>query len=274
MTPRALAPLLSRRRKARDGATVLVTGAAGCIGEVLRRELAQRHGLRLLDARPSSSAGSHRGDMRRLDDVAWAFDGIETVIDLAANSDQHASWEQVRRNNLEACANTLEAARRAGVRRVIVASSNHVTGLYERDDPYAVIVAGKYGELDSGTLRRIDRTWPIRPDGFYGVGKAMAEAAGRYYADEHGLSVICLRIGTVNRANRPTSPRTFATLLTHRDLAQLVEQCLTAPTSLRYAIYYGFSANTWRFWDIGDARAEIGYEPRDDAEEWRGPTSG
>ena len=108
---------------------------------------------------------------------------------------------------------------------------------------------------------------PIRPDGPYGIGKAFGEAAARYYADEFGLSVVCLRMGSVSE--RPTSAREFATLLTHRDLVQLVRRVLAAPDSLRFAVYYGVSANTWRFWDIDDARRDVGYEPEDDAEAWR-----
>ena len=110
---------------------------------------------------------------------------------------------------------------------------------------------------------------PIRPDGPYGIGKAFGEAAGRYYSDVHGLSVICLRIGTLNRESRPTSVRHFATLLTHRDLVQLVRRCIDAPDDLRFAIFYGVSDNKWRFWDISNARDLIGYAPQDDAERWR-----
>ena len=233
------------------------------MGQVLRRELAGRHPLRLVDLRPDRRAGIRRGDMRR------ACDGVDVVVDLAANSDVDASWSEVRRTNLRATINVLEAARSSGVRRVILASSSHVTGMYEHEPPYNRIVAGDYGGLRPGSVPPIDRTWPVRPDGFYGVGKATSEAAGRFYSDRYGLSVICLRIGTVNPADRPTSPRTFATLLTHRDLAQLVERCIAAPPALRYAVYYGVSANTWRFLSIDDARAEIGFEPQDDAEAWR-----
>jgi uronate dehydrogenase len=175
----------------------------------------------------------------------------------------------VRANNIPATLNALEAAHRAGVPRLVFASSNHVTGLYERDEPYASIVEGAYGGLDPAALTRISAADPIRPDGPYGVGKALGEAAGRMYAELHGLSVICLRIGTVNAEGRPLSARQFATLLTHGDLVQLVERSLLAPASERFGIFYGVSGNTWRIWDIADARARLGYEPRDDAEQFR-----
>ena len=110
---------------------------------------------------------------------------------------------------------------------------------------------------------------PIRPDGLYAVGKAFGEALGRLYADEHGLSVICLRLGTVNAADRPQVPRHFATLLTHADLVRLVRCAIDAPDDLRFAVFYGVSNNTWRFWDLTGPREAIGYEPQDNAETWR-----
>ena len=81
--------------------------------------------------------------------------------------------------------------------------------------------------------------------------------------------MLCLRIGTVNRDDRPANARQFATLLTHRDLVQLVRRCLQAPEELAFGVYYGVSANTWRFWDLEDAARELGYVPEDDAERWR-----
>jgi hypothetical protein len=152
---------------------------------------------------------------------------------------------------------------------VVYASSNHVVGMYERDEPYASVVAGRYDGLDPALVPRLDASVPVRPDSLYGVGKAFGEAAARFYAEEHGLSVICLRIGTVTKRDRPVKPRDFATLLTHRDLVHLVDRCLSAPDSCRFAIVYGVSANTWRLWDIDAARDAIGYQPRDNAENWR-----
>ena len=109
----------------------------------------------------------------------------------------------------------------------------------------------------------------VRPDTPYGVGKALGEASARYHAEAHGLSVLCLRIGTLNWANRPSVARHFATLITHGDMARLVRCCIEAPQDLTFGIFYGVSANTWRIWDIDDARRLIGYEPADDAEQWR-----
>jgi uronate dehydrogenase len=264
---------LSHRRRAlepfddsRPG--IVITGAAGIIGRVLRSEFAGSYSLRTVDQLPKSGIDLV-ANVRELELMERAFQGAEAVIELAASSSAGTSWKRVLENNMAATVTTLEAARRAGVPRVVLASSNHVTGMHERDEPYASVLAGRYDGLDAELLPRIRAEWPVRPDGFYAVGKCAAEAAGRYYAEEHGLSVICLRIGTVNREDRPRNPREFATLLTHRDLAQLVRRCLEASSDLGFAVFYGVSRNTWRIWDTEDATAAIGYEALDDSESFR-----
>lgn len=222
-----------------------------------------------LDRRRDRGAGVRRVDLRRMRRLPGVFDGVDTVIDLAAHPDAEAGWDPILRNNVPATTNVLRAAHEAGVRRVVFASSCHAAFLYERDEPYASIVAGRYDGLDPGTVPRLRGDVPARPDGPYGVVKVMGEAAGRWYAEEHGMSVICLRLGTVTRDDRPGWSRHYATLLSRADLTRLARACVDAPADVRYATYFGVSANTWRFWDIEQPRAEIGYEPRDDAERWR-----
>ena len=248
---------------------VLITGAAGLVGGVLLNGLADDFALRGLDVKPVDGVESVIADATDLDAGMAAYEGVDTVIDLASVPDQHSPWETVRANNLPSTWNALESARRAGAKRLIFASSNHATGNYENDEPYASIVAGRYGGLAPGGFPLVTPDMPIRPDGPYGIGKAFGEAAGRYYSDVHGLSVICLRIGTLNRESRPTAVRHFATLLTHGDLVRLVRGCVDAPDSLRFAIFYGVSDNTWRFWDISNSRELAGCAPQDNAERWR-----
>lgn len=252
-----------------DKKRVLITGASGLIGSVLRDALSDTYELSGVDLNPVPGLDSLVADMTDLDAIAPAFVGKDVVIDLAANPSQHSPWDVIRDNNIPSTHNALEAARRGGVKRLIFASSNHATGMYENDHPYSAIVAGKYEGIDSAAIPQITTDMPIRPDGPYGIGKAFGEAAGRYYSDEFGLSVICLRIGTLNKESRPTGIRAFATLLTHGDLAHLVQQCIEAPDSVQFAILYGVSNNTWRFWDTIGGREAVGYEPKDNAERWR-----
>jgi uronate dehydrogenase len=243
---------------------ILITGAAGLVGTVLMRGLEGRYDVVGVDRalrRPPNVRRRNLARGRRLEPI---FAGADAVVDLAGLPSHRTPWKAVWRNNLRATLNVLEAARRAGVRRYVFASSNHVTGGYERDEPYSAIVAGDYDGLDPDWLPLVGTNRPVRPDGPYALGKVLGEAAARWYSDAHGLSAVCLRIGTVNAEDRPLEPRHFATLLTHADLLRLVEAALTA--DVRFAVCYGVSRNTWRFWDI---KNEIGYEPQDDAERYR-----
>ena len=247
----------------------MITGAAGLIGGLLAERLGERFSVIGIDRGAPRRSGFRRVDMTKRRGLDSLFDGFDTVIDLAALPGERRPWADVWANNLPATFNALEAARLGGVRRFVFASSNHVTGGYEREPPYASIVAGEYDDLDPADTPLIDVSWPLRPDGPYALGKVLGEAAARYYSDEHGVSAICLRIGTVNREDRAVSPRHFATLLSHQDLFRLVEAALRAPAELRFGVYYGVSRNTWRFWAIDDARDQIGFEPQDDAERFR-----
>lgn len=247
---------------------VLITGAAGLIGRALWTGLADDHSLRGVDRRRSRPSGVARGDVRRRRTIGRAAAGVDAIVDLATGSSLDLGWGAVR-GDLAGRVSVLEAARERGVRRYVFASSNHVTGLYERDEPYARICAGSYDGLDPAAIPPIGPDSPPRPDSPYAVGKLCVEAAARYYAEQFGISCICLRLGTVLPGDRPTRQRHFATLLSHADLVRLVACALRAPPDLGYGVYYGVSANTWRFWDLTSTVAELGYEPRDNAERFR-----
>jgi len=248
---------------------VLVTGSSGLIGGVLTRTLGDKYALSGLDRvlpDPAPDIPITRADVGNFDAIRPAFDGMDAVVHLAADAGMHAPWESVLPNNIVATYNVFEAARQAGVNRLVFASSNHAVGMFELDEPYVRIRQGNCRGLDPATFPRVDNTVCIRPDGLYGVSKAFGEALGAYYAEQFGLSVVCLRIGTVTRDDNPTRDvRQMATWLSHRDLAHLVDCCLGAK-GVRFEIVYGVSNNTWRFWDITHARRVLGYVPRDNAE--------
>jgi nucleoside-diphosphate-sugar epimerase len=249
-------------------AQILITGAGGLMGRVLWAGLSGRYSLSGIDRNAPRGSEIRRANMRRLKSIASAFQGVDAVIDLAADSETTA-WRDVWQNNIPATMNALEASRSAGIRRYVFASSNRVTGLYERDLPYSAIVAGEYHDLDPAAIPMIRAGDPPRPDGPYAIGKVLGEAAVSYYAETAGFTAICLRIGSVTAEDRPSSQRHFATLLTHRDLLQLVERALEADDQPPFGVYYGVSANRWRFWDITDARDNLGFVPQDDAESFR-----
>jgi nucleoside-diphosphate-sugar epimerase len=247
---------------------VVITGAAGLIGGVLRRALSERYDLSGIDKR--RAIGVARIDMLNLRAVEKAFQGADAVVDLAGIAQLDIPWELVLKNNIAATTNALLAVESVGVRRFVFASSNHVTGGYEREWPYSAIVAGEYDGLERAEIPMIDASTPLRPDSPYAVGKLFGEAAARYHAASGALTAICLRLGTVNGENRPLAPRHYATWLSHGDLARLVAAAIEAPETLEFGVYYGVSDNTWRFWDVAQARAEIAFEPEDDAERFRG----
>ncbi|MDX6414065.1 MAG: uronate dehydrogenase [Gaiellaceae bacterium] len=249
---------------------VVITGAAGLVGGVLREGLSSDLEIAAVDLRRIEGVESTVADMAKGGrKVTRAFRNADVVVDLAAAPSVSTPWEFVYRNNLRATINAFEAAREAGVGRVVFASSNHVTGMYEQDEPYARIVRGDYEGIDPGGVPLLTAAHAIRPDSPYGVSKAFGEATARYYSEEHDISAICLRIGSCKRSDRPENAREFATLITHADLVRLVESSIRAAEDLRFGIYYGVSDNKWRFWDIADAREELRYEPQDNAERWR-----
>lgn len=226
---------------------VLITGAAGGIGSVLRAGLTGSYSLlRLADIRPCGNIA--RGeeevvtDLTGMDAALAVTRGVDCVVHLAGVP-REAEWERILPNNFVATYNLFEAARRNGVKRVVFASSNHVTGFHRVGRP-------------------VDPAMPARPDSRYGVSKVFGEALGRLYADKHGLSVACLRIGSFRE--RPQNARELRTWISHRDTVQLVQRCIDAP-SFHFVVVYGVSANTRNEWR-DDAARLIGYRPQDNAE--------
>ncbi len=249
---------------------VLITGVSGLVGTVLAQSLKERYEVSGVDLKKSSEVPTMKADCSIIEEMLPAFSGIDTVRDLASNPSQFSEWNIIHDVNLRCTSNALEAAKICGVKRVIFASSNHATGMYETDSPYSKIVKGEYTGLEPDSIPLVSTEMPVRPDGPYGIAKAFGEAAGRFYADQYGLSSLSVRIGTLNDEGRPTNQRQFATLLTHSDLVNLFSKCIDAPHELKFGIYYGVSNNKWRFWDISNSEAEIGYKPNDNAEMWRG----
>lgn len=250
---------------------VLVTGSSGLIGSTLINKLSTQFNFSGLDVHKSDRAPDVPtviADGADYKSMSKAFVGLDAVVHLAASAPVETPWADVLKNNISTTHNVYEACRANSVKRVIFASSNHAVGNFEMDEPYSRIRVGDYEGLTPGKFKQIDHSVSIRPDSDYGVSKVFGEATGRYYHEHFGLEVACLRIGTVNPQNTPKgSVRSMATWLSHRDLTNLIRQCLTQP--LKYEIFYGVSDNTWRFWDTDHAKKTIGYAPIDNAEDYR-----
>ncbi|MFG2823718.1 NAD-dependent epimerase/dehydratase family protein [Kitasatospora sp. NPDC048365] len=228
--------------------TVVVTGAAGRIGAVVRQALrGEAERLVLVDRVPLRAEAPNEvvftADLRDPAAVEAALSGADRVVHLAGMPDE-APLAELLEANVLGTQHVLEAARRARVRRVVLASSNRVTGFYP--------AGHRTGPLE-----------PYRPDGLYGVSKVAVEALGQLYADKFGLPVVCLRIGSFEPA--PVDVRQLATWLSPRDAVGFVRAALTAPETVRFAAVYAVSANTRRFWELPDP-AVLPYVPADDAE--------
>ena len=248
---------------------ILITGISGLVGGVITAKLKDRYSITGVDLKESNHVYTLKADCTKLEEILPAFSDIDVVIDLASDPNQYSDWNVIHDTNMICTSNALEASRISGVKRFIFASSNHATGMYEFDSPYKEIVNGEYTKVDHENFPLLTTEMPIRPDGPYGIGKAFGEAAGKYYSDKFGLSVMCLRIGTLNAESSPNNSRQFSTLLTHNDLARLITSCIEAPMYLKFGIYYGVSNNKWKFWDTSNSLKEINYKPQDDAESFR-----
>ncbi|MEE4543137.1 NAD(P)-dependent oxidoreductase [Streptomyces sp. V4-01] len=225
--------------------TVLITGAAGGVGGFLRAGLPglgwHVRGFDLA-APPDAGPDWTVGDITDPVALAAAAAGVDAVVHLAGIPGE-AAFADLLHANIDGTYQVFEAARRAGVRRVVYASSNHAVGFHSRESSLGVEVRP-------------------RPDTCYGVTKVFGEALGSLYADRHGMEVACVRIGSC--FPRPTTVRMLSTWLSPGDAVGLTHALLTA-TGLRYEILYGVSANSRGWWDLAPAR-RLGYRPRDDAE--------
>jgi uronate dehydrogenase len=229
---------------------LLLTGAAGGLGRVLRPRLkALCTTLRVSDVADLGNAapGEELQPVALQDRAAVLalLDGVDAVVHLGGVSTEQA-WEPILAANIVGAYNLYEGARKHGVKRIVFASSNHVTGFYRQDEV-------------------ISPRDPVRPDGLYGLSKAWGEDLSRFYFDRHGIETACLRIGS--SFPEPKDRRMLATWLSYDDLERLVTACLAAPV-LGHTIVYGMSDNTTVWWDNTSAR-HIGFRPHDSSERFR-----
>ena len=174
--------------------------------------------------------------------IERAAAGVDGILHFGGQSVE-APWETILKSNIIGTYNLFEAARKQKVRRVVFASTNHVVGFYPRSQAIGPQVL------------------PL-PDSRYGVSKAFGEALGALYAQKHGLSVFCIRIGNVS--DRPVDERRLAIWLKPEDLVSLIRIGLERE-GLTYEVVYGMSDNARAWWDNSRA-AELGYEPEGQSE--------
>jgi uronate dehydrogenase len=226
--------------------TILMTGAAGRIGTFLRPELAGKYKLKLSDIVPVENLQPGetfvRADISNFAEMMELTKGVDAVVHFGGQSGEH-DWEHILSANIVGFYNVLEAARRNGVKRFLVATSNHAVGFYPCD-------------------QKIDHTVYPKPDSRYGVSKVFNEALASLYADRYGMEMFCMRIGNVNHA--PIDRRRLAIWISGRDMAQLVAIGIEHP-DIRFEIVYGISDNARAWFDNSNA-FRLGYRPQDRSE--------
>jgi uronate dehydrogenase len=227
---------------------VVITGAAGLIGSMLRPRLARPdRTLRLLDIAPLAAGPGEETVRASVTEVAAMTDacqGADAVIHLAGIPGE-SSWPRILETNINGSYGVFEGARRAGVPRVVFASSNHAVGFTPRT-----------------AFPVPDYAFPA-PDTYYGVSKAAVEALAAMYHYRYGMDAVCLRI--LSCFPRPANVRMLSTWLSPDDAGRLFEACLTAERP-GFRVAFGVSANTRGGWVSLDEARALGYQPQDDAE--------
>ena len=233
---------------------ILLTGAAGGLGKVLRQSLAAHtQVLRLSDMADMGAAvideSRHEEiiacDLGNKTQTMALLEGVDAAVHMGGVATEH-SFEQILDANIRGIFHLYEGARVHGVKRVVFASSNHAIGFH------------KQGEV-------LDADSPQRPDSYYGLSKAYGENMAQFYFNRYGIETVSIRIGS--SFPEPIDARMLITWLSYRDLSELVRCSLTAP-NVGHTIVYGVSDNKDSWWDNSKA-AHLGFVPKDNTEPWR-----
>ncbi|MEY2953327.1 MAG: hypothetical protein RLZZ401_1414 [Pseudomonadota bacterium] len=229
---------------------ILMTGAAGGLGQAMRARLKVNcQVLRLSDRVALGPAQAHEeialADLADPEAVLSMMQDVDAVVHFGGVSVE-GPFGPILQANILGAYNLYEAARKQGTRRVVFASSNHVTGFYKQSET-------------------ITADHPPRPDGLYGLSKAFGEDLARFYFDRYGIETACVRIGS--SFPEPKDRRMLASWLSHGDLHRLITACLTTPV-LGHSIIFGMSNNAVTWWDNARAR-HVGYVPLDSSDPFR-----
>lgn len=230
---------------------ILLTGAAGGLGQILRETLqAHANVVRASDISPMApGAGDHEEviecNLADKSGVHSLAKDVDVIVHLGGISTERA-FEEILDANIRGTFHIYEAARKHRIKRVVFASSNHVTGFHRQDQ-----------ELDAHSERR--------PDGYYALSKSYGEDMATFYFERYGIETVSLRIGS--SFAEPRNRRMMSTWLSYRDLEQLMERALLAD-DVRHTVVYGVSANRSTWWNNRHA-SHLGFIPQDSSEAFR-----
>jgi uronate dehydrogenase len=223
---------------------LLLTGAAGGLGRVLRPRLGEWARVARISDRADCGAAAANEEVvpARLENakaVHALLEGVDAVLHFGGISLEAPLDELVPANIVGLC-NVYQAAYKQKVGRVVYASSSHVVGFYRQSEVVGTDV-------------------PLRPDCLYAVTKCFGEALSRYYFDRFGIETVCLRIGS--SFPEPKNPRMMVSYLSYDDLIELVRCALFAPR-VDHSIIYGVSDNAVKWWDNTNAQ-HLGFHAKD-----------
>ena len=208
-----------------------------------------------------------QSDLSNLEELTKIVQGMDVVVHMAAEPGPEAPWERVLASNIAGAYNMFEACRLAGVKRIVYASTIMVSWGYLNVEPFKSIMEGRYADVPT-PWPMVTHELPTCPRDHYACSKVFGEAVAQTYAYRHGLSCLCVRIGSVHGIDRPTNVENQAIWCSLRDIVQLFECCVNAPESLHFDIFYGISDNRWGWLDIDHARQMVGYAPQDHGEDY------
>ena len=209
---------------------VLITGMSGLIGGLLRDHLEKLGGYELsaLNRRPVDGVECFQADISDFEAIKAAFVGKDVVVHLAAelvtSTSEGEPWDALQRTNITGTYNVYEAARQAGVKRVVFASSGATIRGWDQVPPYDAITSGRYQDVPKN-WRKITHEM-ARPLGLYGATKVWGETLGSHFSDAYGLSILCARVGVVQPDDRPHNIRESTAYLSHRDVADFFYRCI------------------------------------------------
>ena len=229
---------------------ILITGPGGRVGTQIVPLLREHFALRLFDVqhlREQSDDEVLQGDIRDFDGLLKACQGVHALVHLAAVPDEDDFHSKLLPMNLAGGYNAFEAARQAGVRKVLFASTGQTILNYPR---------GHW----------VTPEMPVRPHTVYACTKIFGEALGRYYSETHNMQVICIRLCWFQGYDSPrlrNEKEWWPKWCSPRDLTQLIVKSIRS--DVKFAIFFGISNNTGRFLDISNSQRLIGYAPEDDS---------
>jgi len=234
--------------------TVLVTGSSGRIGRATVAELSRRgHLVRGFDLTPTPGLRDClTGTLTDRAALDRAMTNVDCAIHLAATPDDADFLESLLPNNIVGLFHVMEAARCAGVRRIVLASSGQVNWWQQATGPFP-----------------IRPTDPPSPKAWYAATKMFMESAGRTYVEMHGMSVIIARLGWCPRTPEQVAEIAASELfrdvyLSPGDAGRFFTCAAEASPEVRHAVVYATSRPPVRArFDLSPAENLLGYLPQE-----------